>query len=187
MSLKYIDKNGNEVIIADRGVAGLDGIPECATILYDGDDIPEGYEEVIFPIGAVPSKITVLRNIFDSGDTSLPANWQIYQLADSLDNYDALLTQFYYTDATETNGYFLYTSSFDYIQHTTATITGTIGNWDTTTEYNVQTLGYKIYHSGDTTHKSVQIQHCNSMTISPNGCSLKSSRMGVSRIIGYKF
>lgn len=187
MSLKYINNNGEEIVIAGRGSKGLDGIPEGATILYDGDDIPEGYEEVLLPVGAVPSKITVLRNIFDSGDMSLPSNWQLYNLADSLDNYDALLTQFYYTDTTATSGYFLYTSSFDYIQHTTATITGTIGNWDTTTEYNIQTLGYRIYHDKDTTHKSVQIQHCNSITISPNGCSVKASRMGVSRIIGYKF
>ena len=187
MSLKYIDKNGNEVIIADRGVAGLDGIPEGATILYDGDGVPEGFEEVVFPAGTIPSKITILRNAFDTGDLTLPSNWQLYNLADSLDNYDALLSQFYYTDATATNGYFLYTSSFDYIQNTTCTITGTIGNWDTSSEYNIQTLGYKIYHDKDTTHKTVQIQHCNSMTISPSGCSLKSSRMGVCRIIGYKF
>ena len=170
-------------------VQKMTGIPQDGIIAFDGTLIPEGYEEVEMPTSPSSNVETkVLYDAFEELNFTPSANWQIYQLSDSLDNYDALLTQFFYTDATATSGYLLLTSSFDYYQKTTCTITGTIGNWDTSTEYNIQTLQYQIYHSQDTEqHNTIRIQHCNSMSMTPNGNTLKSERMGIARIIGYKF
>jgi hypothetical protein len=54
MSLKYINNNGEEVIIAGKGTKGQDGLKgengegiSVGTVIgFDGDEIPEGYEEI---------------------------------------------------------------------------------------------------------------------------------------------
>lgn len=170
-------------------VQQMTGIPQDGIIAFDGTLIPEGYEEVEMPtssLGNVETK--VLYDAFETLDFTPSVNWQIYQLSDSLDNYDALLTQFFYTDATATSGYLLLTSSFDYYQKATCSITGTIAHWDSSSELNIQTLSYQIYHSQDTEqHDTIRIQHCSSMSITPSGNTLKSERMGIARVIGYKF
>lgn len=161
------------------------GAPTDSIIMFDGDEIPYGYEEVEIQ-ESVQTK--VLYNAFETLDFTPCTSWQTYQLSDSLDNYDALLTQFFYTNATTTSGYLLLTSSFDYYQKTTCSITGTVANWDSSSELNTQTLQYQIYHSQDTEqHNTIRIQHCNSMSITPSGNTLKAGRMGIARIIGYKF
>lgn len=168
-------------------VQQMTGIPQDGVIAFDGTLIPEGYEEVEMPTSS-GAETKVLYSAFETLNFTPSENWQIYQLSDSLDNYDALLTQFFYTDATATSGYLLLTSSFDYYQKTTCTITGTIANWDSSSELNIQTLQYQIYHTKDTAqHNTIRIQHCNSMSITPNGNTLKQERMGIARIIGYKF
>ena len=55
MSLKYINNNGEEIVIAGRGLAGkngLDGndnVPTGIILQYEGEEIPEGFEEVENP------------------------------------------------------------------------------------------------------------------------------------------
>lgn len=55
MSLKYINNNGEEVVIAGRGLSGKDGldgndnVPAGIILQYEGEEIPEGFEEIENP------------------------------------------------------------------------------------------------------------------------------------------
>ena len=62
MGLKYINQNGEEVIIAGKGLNGKDGGVETGSVIgWTGKEIPEGYEEnstmlsaianAFFPVG----------------------------------------------------------------------------------------------------------------------------------------
>lgn len=75
MSLKYINNNGEEVVIAGRGLAGkngLDGndnVPTGIILQYEGEEIPEGFEEIENP----NEEVSEITNTWTPNDLTLVA------------------------------------------------------------------------------------------------------------------
>lgn len=75
MSLKYINNNGEEVVIAGKGLAGkngLDGndnVPTGIILQYEGEEIPEGFEEIENP----NENISEITNTWTPSNSTLVA------------------------------------------------------------------------------------------------------------------
>lgn len=162
----------------------LGGIPNGTILAYNGTEVPEGYELVSAPL--CPTKVTEL---YKATDYTAATSWQKLDLSDSLDNYDALLTEFFYYHESYTEGIPQLSSSFNfYTPNTPIFIEKTMGNWNAANTLNIQTLIISLYQTEFCTSSQVRIQHCDSMNIVNSEASKVGGRkMGVSRIIGYKF
>ncbi len=88
MSLKYINNNGEEVIIAGRGLSGKDGndgVPTGVILQYQGDEIPEGFEEV--EISGLNQPIVLYENLNGTQESTIT-------LTNSLANYEFIDIEF---------------------------------------------------------------------------------------------
>ena len=88
MSLKYINNNGEEVIIAGRGISGKDGndgVPTGVILQYQGDEIPEGFEEV--EISGLNQPIVLYKNLNGTQESTIT-------LTNSLANYEFIDIEF---------------------------------------------------------------------------------------------
>ena len=116
MSLKYINNNGEEIIIAGKGVKGNDGddgVPTGVILQYKGDEIPEGFEEV--EISGLNQSIVLYENLNGTQESTIT-------LANNLVKYEFIDIEFKTTriaDGLEHNYYFterVYSPNGKYMQ-----------------------------------------------------------------------
>lgn len=80
MGLKYINQNGEEVIIAEKGKNGKDGkdggVSTGSVIGWTGEEIPEGYEEVDSSLLPSNSGVEVGTIVHIDKSATTPEGWQ---------------------------------------------------------------------------------------------------------------
>lgn len=171
-------------------VQKMAGLPQDGVIAFDGDinSIPEGYELAEdFGYNMIPSKVKTLYEA-DLATITPNTDYQILDLTDSLDNYNALLIQCYFPANSTGAGYNISSAFAFYKPNVIHNIEKTMSSWASTTALHVQNLQVQLYDTANCTNSQVQIQHSHVMELSiANGISSQNGKMAVHKIIGYKF
>ncbi len=172
-------------------VQQMTGIPQDGVIAFDGTLIPEGYEEVEMSSNnnSLIETTKVLYSVDPMVYNNLNATGDTLNLTDSLENYDALLVQFFWWLNDDAKGKYSLSSTFSYIEHTNEfNIEKTMSAWGAAGVLLIQNITLQL-NTTTLSKDQVSVRHIDCMKLNGNDgtMAIESGKMGIAKIVGYKF